>query len=256
MPPTLEPILPHIPAFMLVLFRMSGVFIFAPMFSGAAIPARVKVLLALSLSVCIYPLIPPQMPVQLSVWGMAFAVGGEVLIGLVIGYAAMLPLLAMQMAGQLIGQQLGLGLAEVINPDFEDPSQVMGQLLLLIALVVFLLLDGHHAVLAALVHSFEHVPLAGYTPEGRMLSVVVGLLGAMFELAVRVAAPLLCLVFLETVALGFLARTVPQMNILSLGFPVRIVLGLGLMVVAVAAMGHAFADAIREAMRAVGTIFT
>jgi flagellar biosynthetic protein FliR len=252
----LEQLLPHIPAFLLVLFRLTGIFIFGPVFGSSVIPMRAKVLLALVLAFCIYPVIPPQVPVQLSLMTLAVAVGTELLIGLVIGYGASLPLVAMQIGGLMMGHQLGLGLAQVFNPEFNEQTEIMSQLLFFLALVAFLLLGGHHAMLVALVHSFESVPLGGYRMDGSVIDLVVGLLTATFELGIRVAAPLLCLVFLETIAMGFVARTVPQLNILSLGFPLRILLGFLLVAGIVATMFDAASEAIYQMMRNVIALFS
>lgn len=255
MPESVNPILPHLPAFVLVLMRMTGLFVFAPLFGSNLVPARVKVMLALTLSVCVYPLLPPQVPVTAAPMSLAFAGAGELLIGMAIGYGAALPLIAMQMAGRLMGQQLGLGFSELIDPTADEQDEPLSRLLYLVALALFLLMDGHHAVLAVLIGSYQNVPLGGYTMEGKLLHAMVGLLGSMLELAVRIAAPLLTLVFLETVTMGFLARTVPQLNILSVGFPLRIVLGLALLAVTLAAMAAAFAGSMRETMAIMQGIF-
>ena len=241
MPDTLLPILPHVVPFMLVLFRLGGIFIFAPLFGSRMVPAQVKILLALVLAFCIYPMVPFQ-PVNLSLMTLPVAIGGEVMIGLVIGYGASLPLIAMQMAGMMMGQQIGLGFARVLNPEMNEETVVLGQAFFLIALLVFLLLDGHHALLSALIGSFHHVPLTGYRVDLPLLGVLAGLLSSMYELAVRVAAPLICLIFLETIALGFIARTVPQINILSIGFPLRIIVGGALLV----AMAGSIFGAVRQ----------
>jgi flagellar biosynthesis protein FliR len=248
MPDSIEPILAHLPAFVLVLSRMAGVFIFAPMLGSAAIPMRIKVLLAVAMSLSIYPLIAPQPAVAWTAAALLIAMAGELLIGLVIGFIAILPLIAMRMAGTLIGQQLGLDLAEIYHPGHGDRADVLAQFLFFTALVIFLLLDGHRALVGGLIGSFERLPVGGYVPGGSMLTVVVGMLGAMMELAVRVAAPVLCLVFVEAVTLGLVARTVPQLNILSAGFPLRIMLGVAMLVVAIAMMGHAFAGSMRQAL--------
>ena len=255
MPASLLPLLPHIPAFLLVMFRLTGIFIFAPLFGSTAIPARVKVLLALVLAVCIYPMVPPQAAPGLSLWTMGGAVASELLIGVVIGYGASLPLIAVQMGGLMMGQQLGLGLAQVFSPQFGEQSDVVSQLFYLSALAIFITLDGHHAMLAVLIGSFESIPLGGFIPDGSLVRLTIGLLSAMIELAVRVAAPLLCIVFLETIAMGFVARTVPQLNILSLGFPLRIIVGLLLMAAVFVVIGDALAESIRETTRMMFQMF-
>jgi flagellar biosynthetic protein FliR len=252
----LHNLLPHVPAFMLVFFRMGGIFIFAPMFGSKVLPIRVKVLLALVLAFCVYPVVPPQLPLVLNVSTLAVAVGSEILIGMVIGYGASLPLVAMQIGGQMMGHQLGLGLAHVISPEFDEQVEVLSQFLFVSALAIFLLLDGHHAMLTALVNSFQSVPLGGYRPDGALIALITGLLGATFELGMRVAAPLLCLIFLETVAMGFVARTVPQLNILSLGFPLRIIVGFFLLVGVVASMFSALGETLDLMLGALIRLFT
>jgi flagellar biosynthetic protein FliR len=248
MPDSLQPILPHIPAFLMVFFRLGGLFIFAPVLSSEVIPVRVKVLLALALSFCIYPLIGPQPAPAMNLATIAPMIAAELAIGAVIGYGVSLPLTAMQMGGSLMGLQLGLNLAQVYDPNTSDQTEVLSQLLYMMALVIFLILGGMQALVAALVASFHAVPLGAYHVNGEMLGILVGLLTAMLELGIRVAAPLLGLVFLETVAMGFLARTVPQMNILSLGFPLRIIIGFGLLVAAMATIGDVFSASMHQAV--------
>ena len=256
MPQSLLPLLPHIPALLLVMFRLTGIFLFAPLFGSNLIPARVKVLLALVLSLGVYPMVPPQTPVELALPTLAVAVGSELLIGVVIGYGASLPLVALQMGGMMMGQQLGLGLAQVITGQSGTRTDVTSQFFFVVALTVFLLLDGHHQVLTVLVRSFESIPLGGYAPRESMVRLIVGLLGSMYELAVRVAAPLLCLVFLETIAMGFIARTVPQFNLLSIGFPLRILMGLALIMALLSVMNDALAAEIDHAMGLLLRYFT
>ncbi|MBI1369528.1 MAG: flagellar biosynthetic protein FliR [Planctomycetes bacterium] len=252
MPVSLVPILPHIPVFLLVVFRLAGIFMFAPMFGSDIIPVKVKALLALVLGFCVYPLIPPQAPVHLTMMSMVVSIGSEMLIGLVIGYGASLPLVAMQLGGLIMGQQLGLGFAQVLNPDFGEDTDVLGQTLFVTALTVFIVLNGHHILLSTLVHSFSTVPIGAYMPGSSVLHVITGLLASMFELGVRVAAPLLCLVFLETIAMGFIARTVPQLNILSLGFPLRIIIG---MMLVIALIGPIYESLIVSMRHALGLVY-
>lgn len=266
MPISLEPILPHVPAWLLVLFRLAGIFLFAPMFASVAVPARVKVMLALALSACVYPaLIAPGSPAQpmiapviaggLSLPQLAGVVVAEMGIGLVIGFGASLPLIAMQVGGRMIDQQIGLGLAGIFNPDFDEQTGVVGEFFYIMALAVFLILGGHRLLLGTLIGSFSHVPLGGFAADVRVVQLVLGMATVMFELAIRVAAPLLCLVFLESVALGFVARTVPQLNILSVGFPVRILLGVGLTVTAIGVINGAFVSGMRRTLEQIGMIF-
>ena len=239
----LEPLIPHLPVWLLVLFRLTGIFLFAPVYGSLLVPARVKVFLALGLSFCVYPVLltpgsaaaanlVPVIEQGLSIWSLLGVVGAELSIGLVIGYGATLPMLGMQWGGRAIAQQIGLGLAEVFSPN-QEQSGILGQMLYLLALVAFLSLNGHHVLLRILVDSFATIPLGGFRIDGHVMDLIVGLMTTMLHLAIRVAAPLVCLIFLETLATGFIARTVPQMNILSIGFAVRILLGATLLIAAI-----------------------
>jgi flagellar biosynthetic protein FliR len=128
-----------------------------------------------------------------------------------------------------MGQQMGLGFARFYNPAIEDDADVVGQILFFMTLAGFLLIGGHEWMLLAVLHSFHHIPLpamATLAAGPELVGLFTGVLTAAFELALRVAAPLLALIFLQTLAMGFIAKTVPQMNILSLGFPLRVMAGL------------------------------
>ena len=267
MPLSYEPLLAHVPAWLMVLFRLTGIFIFAPAFSSATVPGRVKVLLALLLSFCIYPVLlgpgggEATASIQrivdggMSLWTIPAAVAMELMIGVIIGYGATLPLIGLQLSGKVVDQQLGLGLGGIYNPDLNEEAGVVGEFFFLVALAVFIILGGLGALLSTLIDTFRHVPLGGFRCDGQVILLVVGLLGSMFELAIRVAAPLLCVIFLMTVSLGFIARTVPQVNILSIGFPLRILLGMALLIGVVAVNTDILVDMMTAVMRNMRVLF-
>ncbi len=224
-----DAILEHLAPALLVIFRIGGLMIFAPVLGASVVPVRVKVGLAFLIGIAVYPLLQSTVlantHLELNLWSLAPMIALELVIGLVIGYAANIPLMAMQTGGLIMGQQMGLGFARFFNPAIDDEADVVGQVLFFMALASFLLIGGHESMVLALLHSFEHVPLGAFTPTETLLDLVLGFLLAAFELAIRVATPLLAIVFVESVAMGFLAKTVPQLNILSLGFPIRIITG-------------------------------
>jgi len=119
----------------------------------------------------------------------------------------------------------------------------------MLAMAIFVAMGGHRVMLATLIGSFDKVPLGGFADFAGLFNFMVGLLGVTFELAVRVAAPLLCLMFLETLSLGFIARTMPQLNILSVGFALRIVVGVICMILLLATAGYVYMDTLRWVLR-------
>ncbi len=223
-------LLEHIPPALLVIFRLGGLMIYAPVLSSSVIPVRVRVLLTFVLGAAIYPVIAAQHGfgdgLSLSLWLLGPLVAMEILVGLLIGFLASLPLSAMQVGGVIISQQMGLGFAQLYNPAIDDESDVMTQLLYFMAIGTFILCGGMDVMLLTLLHTFDRVPAGGLAMDADIIALIAGMMISSLEMGMRIAAPLLCIVFLETVALGFVSKTVPQLNILSLGFPMRILVGL------------------------------
>ena len=122
----------------------------------------------------------------------------------------------------LYGQQMGIALANVFNPMAETTTNVMGTLFHLTAVAIFLVIGGHRLMMQGLLDTFRSVPLLGFEMTAGVLDVIVSLLAAAFVLAVKVAAPVLVTLMLASVAMGLIQRTMPQFNILSAGFQVRI----------------------------------
>lgn len=227
-------LLVHLPAALLVIFRIGGLMLFAPVFGSNIIPVRIRILLAFVLGVALYPVlhsvgaVSPE-GLSLDLVSLAPLVAIEVLVGVTIGLIASLPLVAMQMGGLLMGQQMGLGFAMLYNPAMGDDGDVVGQLFFFLALAGFLIVSGHEAIVTAVLHSFGHVPLGAFVFDAGTLTLITGLLLSSFEVALRVAAPVIAIIFLQSIAMGFVSRTVPQLNILSLGFPLRILVGFTVM---------------------------
>ncbi|MEO0476826.1 MAG: flagellar biosynthetic protein FliR, partial [Planctomycetota bacterium] len=224
MPIDLTPILPYVPVWLMILFRLTGIFVLAPVLGSQTIPRTIKVFLALGLSFAVWPMlwIDPKASSNLalavsnlSLWSLGLLVALELLIGYVIGYAASLPLTGMQLGGHIIDQQMGLAVAEQYNPEIDGQAGVVGQLLFWMSLALFVAAGGLNVMLHTLAQTFRHVPLGGFAGFDQIVTMVVGMITIMFELGLRVAAPLLCLMFLVSVGMGFLMRTVPTFNILS-----------------------------------------
>lgn len=266
MPVFLEPLLNHVPALLLVMFRITGIFVIAPLFGSRTIPGRIRIMMAAGLSLCIYPmllsperpsarLIAPVLEAGLSLWTLAPAVAMELAIGAIIGFGASLPVIGMQLAGHINDQQLGIGLGGLINPELGDEGGIVSEFFFITAMMVFVIVGGHRVMLSTLVGSFQTVPLGGFRPDGHLLDLGLGLVTSMYELAIRVSAPLLCLVFLETVALGFIARTVPQLNILNVGFPIRLMIGFALLALSTAALAQVFGEELKHTMQQLAGFF-
>jgi flagellar biosynthetic protein FliR len=151
---------------------------------------------------------------------------GETAIGLVIGFSAQLLFDAVGLAGEMIGTQIGFGIVNVLDPTTNSQVSITSQYLNALALLLFLAINGHHWFLTAAVRSFEVLPLLGFHPSQGMADMVIMLTANVLVLAVRLSAPVVVTLLLLNVALGLIARTVPQMNVFIVGFPLQIAVGL------------------------------
>lgn len=245
--------------FVLVLLRLSGLFVFAPILASTAIPARARVLLAASLTVAVYPLLRAEGlagPAAVEalrgadVFTVAWVAIMEVALGTVIGFVAMLPIVAVQLAAVIMGQQMGMALAPIYNPALESESDLLGELLMYLALGAFLLMGGLEAMFTCVAASFHRAPLTGVTPSLMPLNLVTGAVASGFELAIRLTTPLMALLLIETVASALVMKTMPSMNITSIGFGIKILLGFLALLMGLVAVEAAISDHIGEVLRA------
>jgi flagellar biosynthesis protein FliR len=247
---SLTAILEHLPAALLVIFRVGGLMVYGPVFGSAIIPVRIKVFLSFIIGIASYPLLRAEhfagLELKLELWSLVPLVAMELLIGLIIGFVASLPLISLQLGGLIVGQQMGLGFAQIYNPAMDDESEIVGQILFFMALASFLIAGGHEWIILAVLHSFDHIQLGSFSADQSLLEMVNGAMLASLELSLRIVAPLMALVFLETVAMGFLSRTVPQLNVMSLGFPLRILMGLGVLGIGLVVINDVAMDGLEE----------
>lgn len=246
----LEPIFEHGIVTMLVAFRLAGVLLFSPIVASAGIPVRVKVFLVLSLAAAVSPVVPAgwQLSSDVTLATLGQIMVTETLIGASIGFIASIPIVAMQLGGMLMGMQMGLGLAQIFDPINGENSGVIDQLLFYFAISVFLALGGLDVMFLAIVGTFETVPLGGMTLHAAPVELIARLMNSGFDLALRVSAPVVAIMILETVASGVLMKTIPQINILTVGFAIKIIAGLAGLIGAMMAIEAVFADELRAVM--------
>jgi len=225
----------NLPLVAMVMARIGGLVMFAPFFSSTSFPMKARVFLAAGITLIIVPFVADNVAVPETLGGLVAAVFAEMLIGLVFGFGLLVLFAALEFAGLMIGQQMGLALARVFDPLAGDQTSVLGQLYFWLAMVIFLVIDGHHVLLAAIIKSFSTLPAGSLIVTSEALSVLSDILQTAFVVALKVSAPIIVTMFLTTLSLGFVARTVPQLNILSVGFPLRSILGFVLTIVCLGA---------------------
>jgi len=236
--------------FMFVVLRLGGVFFLAPIVSGVSIPYQVRILLTFGLGLAVFASVPREVipPLPTDIFTLAAWAVGETIIGFLIGLLAMIPLTALQLGGLLMGQQIGLGLAQIVNPSLETDSDLLGELLLYLGLGAFLALGGFELVFVAAAHSFTHLPMGGFSLAAAPYELIRGLIGSGFEMALRVSLPVMAILLFETIASAFIAKTVPQLNVTNLGFGLKIVLGLAAMTAGLVAIHDVTFDRMGESL--------
>lgn len=222
-------------AFLMVAARLAGMMMVAPAFGHAAVPARIRVLIAaaLSLAVC-GRVVQPHVPggeVQL-VMQLVLEFG----IGAAVGYAASLVFAGIELGAAHASAQMGLSLGDVFSGSGDEPAGGVGTLFRVVAIAIFLAIGGHRDLVSGVMDTFAAVPPATFVPGAAIVKAAGGLLTASFVLALKVAAPVLAAMLLATVALGLLQKTLPQCHILSTGLPVRALLGLLVLGLSMAAL--------------------
>jgi flagellar biosynthesis protein FliR len=220
-------------AFLLVLIRMHSMFMIAPLFSSDIIPFRTKTMLAFLVAMIAFPMVMHAQPYTVSgnMGIYALMVLREVLIGLYIGFLASVIFSAFQLAGQYFAVQIGFGFTEVVDPLAQISIPIVGQLKNMLGILVFLFINGHHFLISAVVKSYTLAPVFTYNEEGMgaLLKWVAATTSGMFVIALKISLPIVATVFLVTVAEGMLSKAAPQMNIMMLGFPLKILVAFGML---------------------------
>lgn len=213
--------------FFLIFLRVGAILMSMPIFKSRSIPVLFKFGLALAASIILYPLLDRTAFPVLGHLG-SFAVGavGEVLLGISIGMALNLIFVGLQMGGLISGYQMGLALARVMDPSAGQQVPLLAQFFQLFAFLIFLTLNAHHWFLMALADSFQLVPPLGFRISGSLIEQLMSMAGNIFVIAIKVGAPVMAALLLTSIAFGLIARTVPQMNVLFVAMPLKILIGL------------------------------
>ena len=236
-------------AWMIAGSRVSGLLIVAPFFASAGVPARIKVGIALLLTIFLVPLVPPPSS-ALPAPSIVLVMLGEFAIGFLLGFTLQLLLEAAQLAGQVCGVQMGYSLASVLNPDNQADSTVLSTFYELIVLLLFIQLSVPHWLLRGLARSFDYLPPGHFSLTWPATAALVEFAGGMWVAGVQIAAPVLVATLFADVALGFLGKASPQLPVLFVGLSIKNLLGLALLGCAVAFWPRFFDARFERAMEA------
>ncbi len=237
-----------LPAFLLVLFRISGLMLAAPLFSSPVLPMQFKVLLSVGISLAVFPMMLAHVTLPVTLGSAVGGLLGELAIGLLIGLGISLLFVGVQIAGQLISQQAGLALGDIFNPMLESQVTAVSEVYFYVAMMMFLAVGGDHALIRALLDSFATIPPLGLQATSGLANLLIDLLMIAFTIALRVGGPTILALLLAFLTLGFVSRTVPQLNLLSIGFPIKLALALALMAMTMMSLEPVLLDGLNVCM--------
>ena len=260
----LTTLFPLVVPFLLVLFRLLGLFAFVPFFSNSAIPGNVKVLLGLAISVCVWNVAPHVKEsgayVPETLIGLTLAVVGELAIGLLIGLMVGALFGGIQLGAHMVSQQMGLSLATLYDPAFEDQSTVIEQIAFWITLVAFLSLGGHRQLINAVIYSYQKVPIGSAAAGGglsadMMLNTLIAAVDSSFHAAAQIGMPALVAFFISTITIGLMSRSMPQLNLMTVGISMHLIVGFLMVAAGLTGWAVVSQQNLREMMAVLGRIF-
>jgi flagellar biosynthetic protein FliR len=200
--------------------RVSALMVFAPFLASATIAPRIKAGFALALTALLYPIVGANLPALSAATGWKVA-GGEFIVGLIMGITLQFVFEGLELAGQIVGFQVGHSLANLINPLSEAETPILANFYQAVALLIFLQLDVHHWLLRGLVKSFQYCPPGMVVVTPAAAEQVWRAAGGMLIMAVQIAIPTLLATLIIDISLGFLGRASPQLPVLFVGMSVK-----------------------------------
>lgn len=225
----LGPLLDQALLWALVFLRIASALAVMPIFGYRGLPPAVKVGLAAFMSFLLLPGVktpPGWMGLNTGLFAFIALALPEIVTGILVGMVTHFIFYGVELSGQYLGIQMGFGIVNVVDPQNEQQISIVAQLQYVFAMLIFITFNGHHFLLSGLQQTFQAVPIGGAQLTSGLAALFVRLMGDLFVAGVKIAAPVMAALFLMEVVLGIVARTVPQMNVFIVGFPLKIGVGL------------------------------
>lgn len=230
---------------LMIFVRIIGFFVQAPIWGSHHIPKNVLAGTAAMLALVLFPQVPVPKAVfamgqrlnSMDLFPLGFMVASQFAVGLIIGYLSFIVMAAVQFGAELLDVQMGLSVAASFDPG-QGSVNMIRRMMFYIAMILYLLMNGHMRLLEALKYSFEVIPLTGIVLTPKLITLLWMKTGQVFVLGLQIASPIVAALFITQVALGLLARVAPQMNVFMLSFPLNIMIGLSLLSASLLLLGE------------------
>jgi len=218
----------HAAVFLLLLTRVSGIFIISPFFGSLNIPVYFRAAASFAFTLVLFPVVDNVQGVEApaTVLGYTGAVLSELFVGWLIGFIAYISFATITMAGKVMDMQVGFAIVNVMDPTSGQQMPLIGSFLYNLGVIVFLVTNGHHMIISALFESFKLVPILGASPDLSLPLIIARFTTGIFLTGMKIAMPVTFAILLVNVGMGILARTMPQMNIFVVGIPLHLMIGM------------------------------
>lgn len=240
--------------FVFPLSRILGLLAIAPVFSNAALPMRVRLIAGLAITMALAPALPPLPAIPASSWIGLAVLAEQILIGVLLGFALRITFAAVDVAGELIGLQMGLSFATFFDPTSGGQTPVVTEFLGLLTALIFLAMNGHLLALSVLAESFTLLPVSTTPMRAAAFSSLLAWSATLFSTGVLLALPLITTLLVANIALGVLARIAQQLNLFAVGFPVTLALGFLVLMLSLPYIGAAMEGLFSSGFQAMATI--
>lgn len=236
------------------LARIFGLLASAPFFSNAAQPRRIRLATGLVITAALVPVLPPMPAIAPASWVGLAVLAQQVLIGVLMGFTLRIAFAAVDTAGELIGMQMSLSFATFYDPQNAGQTPVLSEFLGLLALLLFLAMNGHLLTLSVLVESFRLLPVSATPISAGGFASLLAWSSTLFSAGLLLALPLIAALLIANLAMGVLARVAPQLNIFAVGFPVTLMAGFFVLMFSVPYLGSALERLFDQTFRALGAV--
>ena len=243
-----------ITAFIFPLARIFGLLASAPIFNNVAQPQRIRLAVGLVITIALVPVLPPMPDVPAGSW-IGFAIlAQQIIIGVLLGFTLRIAFAAIDVAGDLIGMQMSLSFAVFYDPQNAGQTPVISEFLGLLAMLIFLALNGHLLTLSVLAESFRLLPVTAMPFSAGGFATLLAWSSTLFSSGLLLALPLITALLIANLAMGVLARVAPQLNIFAVGFPVTLTSGFIVLMFSIPYFGAAMERLFDNAFRAMAAV--